>query len=108
MARAFVSVLGAVLQRQPTTLQFVFYFALFLSLTMELGIWVAFEHLTLARLPVFAAGYRAELYVAGKEVETDSELRGFALDDELQRAKVRRKQRGIADLLRGSPSDKLA
>jgi hypothetical protein len=108
MARAFVNVLGAVFERQPSTLQFVFFFALFLALTMELGIWVAFEHLTLARLPVFTAGYRAELEVAGKAVEADTELRGFEVADELARAKVRRKQRGIADLLHGGPDDKLA
>ncbi|HYN77479.1 MAG TPA: hypothetical protein VES73_06780 [Lamprocystis sp. (in: g-proteobacteria)] len=108
MARAFVSVLGAVFARQPSTLQFVFYFALFLSLTMEFGIYVAFEHITLARLQVFTAEHRAELFVAGKAVETDSELRGFELDDDLARAKVRRKQRGIADLLRGNPHEKLA
>lgn len=101
MARAFVSVLGAVFQNQPSTLQFVFFFALFLSVTMELGIWVAFEHITLARLPVFTADYRAELYVAGKAAETDRELRGFELEDELARAKVRRKQRGISDILQG-------
>jgi hypothetical protein len=108
MARAFVGVLAAVFERQPSTLQFVFYFALFLSLTMELGIWVAFEHLTLARLPVFTAGYRADLAVAGKAVETDSELRGFELEDELARAKVQRKRRSIEELLRGGKDGKLA
>lgn len=101
MARAFVGVLAAVFEHQPTTLQFVFYFALFLSLTMELGIWVAFEHITLARLPVFAAGYRAELAVAGKEVETDSELREFELDEAVRSEKARRKRRSIEDVLRG-------
>jgi hypothetical protein len=104
MARAFVGVLAAVFERQPTTLQFVFFFALFLSLTMELGIWVAFEHITLARLPVFAAVYRAELAVAGKEVETDSELREFELDEAVRTEKARRKRRSIEDVLRGRDS----
>lgn len=108
MARAFVSVLGAVFEEQPSTLQFVFFFALFLSVTLELGIWVSFEHITLARLPVFAAGYRAGHYVAGKVVETEGELRGFEIEDELARAKIRRKQRGITDLLSDPPDDKLA
>lgn len=108
MARAFVSVLGAVFSEQPSTLQFVFFFALFLSITLELGIWVSFEHIALARLPVFTAGYQAELYVAGKTAQTEGELRGFEIEDELARAKVRRKQRGIADLLRDGPNDKLA
>jgi hypothetical protein len=108
MARAFVNLLGAIFTHPPTTLQFAFWFALFLSLTMELGIWVAFEHLTLARLPVFTAGHRAELFVAGKEVETDSALRGFAIEDELIRAKVRHKQRGIAELLREAANEKLS
>lgn len=108
MARAFVGILGAVFAHPPSTLQFAFYFALFLSLTMELGIWVAFEHLTLARLPVFTAGHRAELFVAGKEVETDSALRGFAIEDELIRAKVRHKQHGIAELLREAANEKLS
>jgi len=108
MARAFVGVLAAVFAREPSTLQFVFFFALFLSVTMELGIWVAFEHLTLARLPVFKAGYRAALAVAGKAVETDSELRGFELDDELARAKARRKRQSIEEVLHGESTDKLA
>jgi len=101
MARAFVGVLAAVFESQPSTLQFVFFFALFLSLTMELGIWVAFEHIALARLPVFAAGYRAELAAAGREVETDSELRAFERDEAVHKAKVQRKRRSIEDLLRG-------
>jgi len=104
MARAFVGVLAAVFERRPSTLQFVFFFALFLSLTMELGIWVAFEHVTLARLPVFAAGYRAELAVAGKQVATDSELREFELDETVRSEKARRKRRSIEDVLRGGDS----
>jgi hypothetical protein len=104
MARAFVGVLAAVFERRPSTLQFVFFFALFLSLTMELGIWVAFEHITLARLPVFAAAYRAELAVAGKEVETDSELREFELEEAVGNEKARRKRRSIEDVLRGGDS----
>lgn len=108
MARAFVGVLGALFTQGPSTLQFVFYFALFLSLTMELGIWVAFEHITLARLPVFAAGYRAELAVEGAAVQTDSELRRFEMEDELARAKVRRKRESIEARLHDGPPGKLA
>lgn len=108
MALAFVNVLGAVFHRQPSTLQFVLVFSLFLSVTMELGIWVAFEHLTLARLPVFAAEHRAELYVGSKAAETDSELRGFALEEALAQEKVRRKRRSIQEVLREHLDDKLA
>lgn len=107
-ARAFVSVLAAVFAWQPSTPQFVFFFSLFLSLTMELGIVVAFEHITLARLPVFMAEHRSDLHRRRKQVEVDSELRSFEMDDELTRVKVRRKRESIEDALRGAPSDKLA
>lgn len=92
--------LGAVFDRQPSTLQFVFVFLLFLSATMVLGISVTFQHLTLARLPVFDAEHRAELCVGSKAAETDSELRGFAVEEALAQEKERRKRRSIQEVLR--------
>jgi len=108
MARAFVGVLAAVLDHRPSTLQFVFYFALFLSLTMELGIWIAFEHLTLASLPITAAAYSERLHSQRRAMETDSELHDLRMDDELLRAKVRRKRQSIEDALHAAESDKLS
>jgi hypothetical protein len=105
LARAFVNTLGAVFARPPSTLEFVFYFALFLSLTVEFGIWITFEHVTLARLPVFEAGFSAELYTASKAVETESELRGFEMDNELTKAKVRSRRRTIDEALSEGPSN---
>ncbi len=99
LARAFVNTLGAVVAPPPSTLQFVFVFALFISLLIELGIWVTFEHLTLARLPVFEAHHRAELFADGKAVETDAALRGFKQDRAFAEAKARRARRDIEDLL---------
>ncbi len=106
LARAFVGVLAAVFEQEPSTLQFVFFFSLFLSLTMELGIIVAFEHITLARLPVFTAEHRLGVSLREQEVRTDAELRSFEMDDELSRAKLKRKRESIEEVLRGD--DKLA
>jgi len=106
VARAFVSVLEAVFERRPSTLQFVFYFSLFLSLTMELGIMVAFEHITLARLPLFAAEHQLGVDLRRQEARTDAELKRFKLDDELARAKVKRKRASIEEALRGENDGK--
>lgn len=108
LARAFVNTLGAVISQPPGTLQFVFVFALFISLLIELGIWVSFEHLTLARLPVFEAHHRAELFADGKAVETDSALRGFEQERAFAEEKARRARRGIQDLLDDMEFDKIA
>lgn len=78
LARASVNTLGAIFDQPPTVLAFVFYFALLLSLAVEPGIWVSFEQVTLAHLPVFEARYRADMFAASKAVET--KLRAM-LDD---------------------------
>ena len=108
LARAFVGVLEAVFTQRPSTLQFVFFFALFLSLTLELGILVAFEHLALARLPVFAAEHRLGLDLRQQEARTAAEWRRFTLEEALARAKVGRKRTSIEDALRAEVDDKLA
>jgi hypothetical protein len=103
LARAFVNTLGALFEQPPTVLAFVFYFALLLSLAVELGIWVSFEHVTLAQLPVFEARHRADIFAASKAVEIESELRGFAMDTEVAKARARDRRRAIDDLLREGP-----
>lgn len=103
LARAFVNTLGAVFDEPPTVLAFVFYFALLLSLVVELGIWVSFEQVTLAHLPVFEARHRADIFAASKALEAASELHGFAMDTELAKAKARDRRRAIDDLLREPP-----
>lgn len=108
LARAFVNTLGAVVPRPPSTLQFVFVFALFLSLVIEFGIWVSFEHLTLARFPVFEAHQRAALYADGKAVETDAQLRGFRQERACAEEKARQARSGIEDLLRDMDFGKLS
>jgi hypothetical protein len=42
--------------------------------------------------------------VAGKEVETDSELREYELDEAVRTAKAHRKRRSIEEVLRGGDS----
>jgi hypothetical protein len=104
LARAFVNTLGAVFAEPPTVLQFVFVFSLLLSLAVELGIWVSFEQVTLARLPVFEARHRAELFAASKAVETESALRGFEFDTELAKAKAKQRRSAIDELLQPDPT----
>jgi hypothetical protein len=108
LARAFVNTLDAVFPEPPTVLQFTFFLALFLSVTMELGIWVSFELLTTSRLPVLEAWHRAALVADSKAAETASALHGFALDGELVKARVRRKREAIEAGLRDDAEDKLA
>jgi hypothetical protein len=107
-ARAAVSVLAAVFDRPFGTLQFVFYFSLYLSLTLELGIVVAFEHLTLARLPVFMAERRAELSQDAARIAARAELAGFVVQEAVKSEKVRRRRERIEDNLRDLPGGKVA
>ncbi|WP_295888526.1 hypothetical protein [uncultured Thiohalocapsa sp.] len=107
-AHAFASVLGAVLEHEPDTLLLVFVFSLFLSVTLELGIVVAFEHLTLARLPVFHAEQRLDLGLREKRAETAAQLAGFDLDEAVTKAKVRRRRRRIEDDLHELAGGKVA
>jgi hypothetical protein len=108
LARAFVNTLDAVFPEPPTVLQFTFVLALFLSVTVELGIWVSFELLTTSRLPVLEAWHRAALVADSKAAETASALHGFALDGELVKARVRRQREAIEAGLREDAEDKLA
>ncbi len=108
LARAFVNTLDAVFPEPPTVLQFTFFLALFLSVTVELGIWVSFELLTTSRLPVLEAWHRAALAIDSKAAETASALQGFALDGELVKARVRRQRESIEAGLSDGPQDKLA
>jgi hypothetical protein len=107
-AHAFASVLASVLEREPETLLLVFVFSLFLSFTLELGIVVAFEHLTLARLPVFHAEQRLDLGLREKRAETAAELAGFDLDEAVTKAKVRTRRQHIEDDLRELARGKVA
>lgn len=91
---AFLSVVDAVLGLRLETLTFVFFFSLFMSLVIELGIMVAFENLTLARLPVFTAEHEVALSLGQKRIATTGELQGFELDELLNRGKVRQRREG--------------
>jgi hypothetical protein len=77
---ALMHMTEAVVGWRPTAPQFVFVFALFISLTMELGILLAFDTITLSALPALAVQHR-------EEVTTEAmlaELRGTADREELR------------------------
>lgn len=93
---AFLSVVHTVLGVRLEPLELVFFFSLFISLIIELGILVAFENLTLAQLPVFTAEHQVAVHLGQKRVATAGELRGFEIDEALKRGKVS-KRRGDAE-----------
>jgi hypothetical protein len=92
---AFLSVLDAVLGLRLETLKFVFFFSLFLSVVIELGIVVAFENLTLARLPIFTIEHEVALNLGQKRITTEGKLQGFELDELLNRGKVRQRRENV-------------
>ncbi len=69
-------------------LQFVFFFSIFLSVVIELGIVVIFEHITLSYSPLFQAEHMASLEVNERRIHAESNLRGAKLDDEAIRSQV--------------------
>ena len=75
---------------------------------MELGILVAFEHITLARLPVFADEHRLGVSLRRKAARNEAELESYAIDDELARAKVRRSRESMERAFAEEASRKLA
>lgn len=92
---SFLGVLHAVLGLRVESLAFVFFFSLFLSVIVELGIMVSFENLTLAQLPIFAAQHQVALTLGQKRASTEGELRGFEMEEALGRGKVSRRREGM-------------
>jgi hypothetical protein len=90
---ALMHMTEAVVGWRPTAPQFVFGFALFISLTMELGILLAFDTITLSALPALAVQHR-------EEVTTEAmlaELRGTADREELRHRDTMDRVRKSAD-----------
>jgi hypothetical protein len=85
---AFITVTNQVLGTGLHTLHFVFTFSLFLSLLIELGIWVAFENLTLAHLPIFMAEQEIAVSLGQKRAATEGDLRTFQMDEALMQGKI--------------------
>jgi len=92
-ARAFLGVLRDVAELEVSHAHLALGFALFLSLIMELGILVGFEHVTLTHMPVFAAEAKAATHLGRKRVETGAELESQILDDDLIRHKTRARRK---------------
>ncbi|MGH8587928.1 MAG: hypothetical protein ACREXX_00905 [Gammaproteobacteria bacterium] len=92
---AFITVTNRVLGTGLHTLHFVFTFSLFLSLLIELGIWVAFENLTLAHLPIFMAEQEVAVSLGQKRAATEGDLRGFRMDEALVQGKVSARREDI-------------
>ncbi len=91
----FITVTNRVLGTGLHTLHFVFGFSLFLSLLIELGIWVAFENLTLAHLPIFMVEQEVAVSLGQKRAATEGDLRGFRMEEELMRDKVSARREDI-------------
>lgn len=92
---AFITVTNRVLGTGLHTLHFVFTFSLFLSVLIELGIWVAFENLTLAHLPIFMAEQEVAVGLGQKRAATEGDLRGFQMDEALVQGKVSARREDI-------------
>lgn len=108
IVHAFSGVVAAVLGWHLEALQFVFFFSLFLSVVIELGIVVAFENLTLAQLPIFATEHEVALNIGQKRANTEGELEGFAIDDALERGKVRKQREGMERRMENSLAEALS
>lgn len=89
MVATFLRTVAAVLGDRFTPVQFVFVFSLFLSVILELGIWVSFENLTGARLPVLAAEHKVSLRREQFRVETDGELAEEGIRETARRTRTR-------------------
>jgi hypothetical protein len=89
MVATFLRTVAAVLGDRFTSVQFVFVFSLFLSVILELGIWVSFENLTGARLPVLAAEHKVSLRREQFRVETDGELAEEDIRETARRTRTR-------------------
>ena len=83
---AFIKIMASVLGVEMTPLQFVFLFAILISVLMELGIVLAFETVTVSMMPAIAAQAEVEIQnetikaqVSG-EAEADSIRHGAAMD----------------------------
>jgi hypothetical protein len=92
---AFITVTNRVLGTGLHTLHFVFTFSLFLSLLIEIGIWVAFENLTLAHLPIFVAEQEVAIGLGQKRAATEGDLRGFQMEEALMQGKVSARREDI-------------
>ncbi|MGH8563123.1 MAG: hypothetical protein ACREXW_03185 [Gammaproteobacteria bacterium] len=89
------TVTNRVLGTHLHTLHFVFTFSLFLSLLIELGIWVAFENLTLAHLPIFMAEQEVAVSLGQSRAATEGDLRGFRMEEGLAQRKVSARREDI-------------
>lgn len=106
LLHAMLSVNNAVFGIDISTLQFVFFFSIFLSLIMELGIVVIFEHISLSYMPLFQAEHDRRLSLNKKRIQAEGELQGVGIEDGLLREQVdkergrieRRMRRATADL----------
>lgn len=99
MVRAFLSVTNEVMHTDLGALHFVFFFSLFLSVLIELGIVVAFENLTLAQLPIFALEEVTSRKLKEQLIQTQEALRGLDIDDDFLREKLKRKRQHIEEAL---------
>ncbi|MDQ2694749.1 MAG: hypothetical protein M3Z21_05100, partial [Pseudomonadota bacterium] len=84
----------------PPRQQLVPVLALACSVTLELAVWVALQHLALAFGPRLAAEYRRRLHRMQLGIELESELHSARLDEKLLRKRVEDVRQGLEKRMR--------
>lgn len=100
LLHSFLSVYNGVFNTQLSSLQFVFFFSVFLSLVIEIGIIVIFEHITLSYMPLFQAEHRRSLGLHQKRIEAEGKLQEAGVDDTVIRERIDKDRQRIEQRMR--------